>query len=172
MLVYGLNLTRGLTDLRASFHSRVKIVKLVFAQVMCVLQRIDQDEVERLEKFVEMLNQEASNGAVVVVEGKRDLNALMSVGFAGNIAMLNSYRGVNRLTENLEQTGKIILMLDMDRKGKYLTRKIIALLQHRRKNVDLFYKKMLAEITKGRIRHIEELSMYSRYVLGFSKFDP
>ncbi len=139
---------------------------------MSVLQQIDLDEVARLERFVERLNHEAGNGAVVVVEGKRDVKALLSVGFVGSIAALNSYRGVNRLAENLERAEKIILMLDMDRKGKYLTRKIMTLLQHKGKNVDLFYKKTLAEITRGRVRQIEELSMYKRHILGFTKFDP
>lgn len=136
------------------------------------MPRIDQDEVQKLQKFVNMLNEESSNGAVVVVEGKRDVNALMAIGFAGNITMLNSYKGIYGLVENLEKAGKIILMLDMDRKGKYLTQKILTLLQYKGKNVDLFYKKTLAEITKGRVRHTEELAMYSRYILGFSKFDP
>lgn len=134
--------------------------------------RIEQDEVLRLRRFVEMLNCEAGDGAVVVVEGKRDLKALASVGFTGNVTVLNNHKGIFKLLDSLERADKVILMLDMDRKGKYLTQKILTLLQHKRKNADLFYKKTLAEITRGRIRQIEELSMYSRYIMGYSKFDP
>lgn len=135
------------------------------------MARIDQDEVQRLQRFVNMLNEESSNGAIVVVEGKRDVKALASIGFIGNVVMLNSYKGVNKLVEHLEQASKVILMLDMDRKGKYLTRKILTLLQYKGKNADLFYKKTLAEITKGKVRHTEDLTIYNKYISGFNKFE-
>jgi 5S rRNA maturation endonuclease (ribonuclease M5) len=135
------------------------------------MARIDQNEVQRLQKFVNMLNEESSNGAVVVVEGKRDVNALTSVGFKGNVVTLNNFRGINSLVDSLERESKVILMLDMDRKGKYLTRKILTLLQYKGKNVDMFYKKMLAAITKGKVRHTEDLTIYNRYISGFNKFE-
>lgn len=132
---------------------------------------IDQDEVQKLQKFVHMLNQESDKGAVVVVEGKRDVNALASVGFKGNVVVLNNFRGINMLVENLERTSKVILMLDMDRKGKYLTHKILTLLQYKGKNVDMFYKKTLAAITRGKVRHTEDLTIYNKYISGFNKFE-
>jgi 5S rRNA maturation endonuclease (ribonuclease M5) len=135
------------------------------------MARIDQDEVQRLQKFVNMLNEESSNGAVVVVEGKRDVNALASIGFKGNVVTLNNFRGINSLVDSLERESKVILMLDMDKKGKYLTRKILTLLQYKGKNVDMFYKKMLAAITKGKVRHTEDLTIYNRYISGFNKFE-
>ena len=131
--------------------------------------RIDQDEVQKMQKLVRMLNEESDSGAVVVVEGKRDVNALLSVGFRGNVVTVNNYRGINNLVENLEMKSKIILMLDMDRKGKYLTHKIITLLQYKRKNVDMFYKKMLSEITRGKVRHVEEIMIYAKYISDVSQ---
>ncbi len=133
------------------------------------MPRIDQDEVQKMQKLVRMLNDESDSGAVVVVEGKRDVNALLSVGFRGNVVTLNNYRGINNLVESLEMKSKIILMLDMDRKGKYLTHKILTLLQYKRKNVDMFYKKMLSEITKGKVRHIEEIMIYAKYISDVSQ---
>jgi len=135
------------------------------------MPRIDEDEVQKLQKFVNMLNEESGNGAVVVVEGKRDVNALASVGFKGNVVILNNFKGINRLVESLERTSKIILMLDMDRKGKYLTHKILTLLQYKGKNVDMFYKKTLSEITRGKVRHTEDLTIYNKYISGFNKFE-
>jgi len=132
---------------------------------------IDQDEVQKLQKFVHMLNQESDKGAVVVVEGKRDVNALASIGFKGNVVILNNFKGINMLVENLERTSKVILMLDMDRKGKYLTHKILTLLQYKGKNVDMFYKKTLAAITRGKVRHTEDLTIYNKYISGFNKFE-
>ena len=131
--------------------------------------RIDQDEVQNLQKFVNMLNEESNNGAVVVVEGKRDVSALLSVGFNGNVVTLNNFKGVNGLVDNLDKVSKVILMLDMDPKGKYLTHKILKLLQCKGKNVDMFYKRKLAEITKGKVRQIEEIMIYKKYISDVSQ---
>jgi 5S rRNA maturation endonuclease (ribonuclease M5) len=60
-------------------------------------------------------------------------------------------------------------MLDMDSKGKYLTHKILTLLQYKRKNVDMFYKKMLSEITRGKVRHVEEIMIYAKYISDVSQ---
>ncbi len=133
------------------------------------MARIDQDEVQKVQKFVNMLNEESENGAIVVVEGKRDVDALVSIGFNGNVVTLNNFKGVNGLVDNLEKVRKVILMLDMDRKGKYLTHKILTLLQYKGKNVDMFYKKMLAEITKGKVRHVEEIVIYRKYISDISQ---
>ncbi|MGH9933775.1 MAG: toprim domain-containing protein [Nitrososphaerales archaeon] len=133
------------------------------------MARIDQDEVQKVQKFVNMLNQESENGAVVVVEGKRDVDALVSIGFNGNVVTLNNFKGVNGLVDDLEKVRKVILMLDMDRKGKYLTHKILTLLHYKGKNVDMFYKKMLAEITRGKVRHIEEIVIYKKYISDISQ---
>ncbi|MFY3741385.1 MAG: 5S rRNA maturation endonuclease (ribonuclease M5) [Candidatus Nitrosomirales archaeon] len=133
------------------------------------MARIDQDEVQKVQKFVNMLNEESDNGAVIVVEGKRDVNALVSIGFNGNVVTLNNFKGVNGLVDNLEKVRKVILMLDMDRKGKYLTHKILTLLRYKGRNVDMFYKKMLAEITKGKVRHVEEIVIYKKYISDISQ---
>src|SRR5574341_323366 len=142
---------------------------IVFLIMHGIMARIDQDEVQKVQKFVNMLNEESDNGAVIVVEGKRDVDALVSIGFNGNVVTLNNFKGVNGLVDNLEKVRKVILMLDMDRKGKYLTHKILTLLRYKGKNVDMFYKKMLAEITKGKVRHVEEIVIYRKYISDISQ---
>jgi 5S rRNA maturation endonuclease (ribonuclease M5) len=54
----------------------------------------------------------------------------------------------------------------MDRTGKHLTSKLVSQLQHKGNNVNLFYKKALAKITKGKIRHVEELAIYAPKLSG------
>ena len=39
---------------------------------------IDNTTVDRLREFIERLNEESENGSVIVVEGKRDVEALIS----------------------------------------------------------------------------------------------
>ena len=130
---------------------------------------IDNATIGRLRGFIDMLNYEAENGSVVVVEGKRDVEALMRIGFSGNATTFNRFKGIADFVDNQHLISKkIILLLDMDRTGKYLTSKLVARLQHQGSNVSLFYKKALAKITNGKIRHVEELVAYAPYVSGFS----
>ena len=128
---------------------------------------IDNTTIDRLRGFIDMLNYEAENGSVVVVEGKRDVEALMRIGFNGNVTTFNRFKGIADFVDNQHPfSKKIILLLDMDKTGKYLTSRLVSQLQHQGSNVSLFYKKTLAKITNGKIRHVEELVAYAPYVSG------
>ena len=116
-----------------------------------------------LEKFVEFLNHESKTGSIVVVEGKRDLEALRSIGFNGDIVVFHSFRGIGEFVHHLSiRNRKIILLLDMDRKGKILTSKILKHLNSSYKHDYLQTKRRLAQITRGRIKHIEDLKAFSK----------
>jgi Small primase-like proteins (Toprim domain) len=127
------------------------------------VHRIEQDEVEELKEFIDMLNYKSSNGAVVVVEGKKDVIALTTLGFYGNVIMLNSCRSLSRLVDYTQHYKEVILLLDMDSKGRYLTQRIVSMISNRRR-INLFYKKRLVEITRGKIRSVEELVIYKEYI--------
>lgn len=128
---------------------------------------IDNTTIDGLYEFIDMLNEEAEYGSVIVVEGKRDVEALNRIGFKGNITILNHFKGITDFVDNHCQIRKkIILLLDMDRTGKHLTSKLVSQLQHKGNNVNLFYKKALAKITNGKIRQVEELAAYAPNLSG------
>jgi 5S rRNA maturation endonuclease (ribonuclease M5) len=128
---------------------------------------IDNTTIDGLHEFIDMLNEEAEYGSVIVVEGKRDVEALNRIGFNGNLTILNHFKGITDFVDNHCQIRKkIILLLDMDRTGKHLTSKLVSQLQHRGNNVNLFYKKALAKITNGKIRQVEELAAYAPNLSG------
>ena len=129
---------------------------------------IDDQTVERLRSFVGMLNEESERGSVIVVEGRRDAEALSRIGFTGNLAVFHHFKGVADFVDSHEESKKVILLLDMDRTGKYLTSKLVSQLQSRRHNVNLFYKKTLAKITNGRVRHVEDLVSYAPHLSGIT----
>ena len=129
---------------------------------------MDATTIDRLRIFVDRLNIESERGSVIVVEGKRDLEALARIGFTGQVTVLNHYKGINNFVDNHYHVDKkIILLLDMDRTGKCLTSKLLKQLQSRGGNVSLFYKKTLARISNGKIRHVEDLVSYAPHVMGF-----
>jgi 5S rRNA maturation endonuclease (ribonuclease M5) len=119
-----------------------------------------ESEIAEIKKFVNLLN--SQKDSVVVVEGKRDSAALTKLGYSGKILEFHKFNGMIKFTDSAAKYRKIILLLDGDRKGKYLTKKIIELLERRTK-IDLLFKKKLVSITKGKIRFIEQLVCYESY---------
>ena len=120
---------------------------------------VTEQEISELEKFVFQLN---SGDGVVVVEGKRDFNALRNLGYQGKILEFHKFGGINNFADSAAKYKKIILLFDRDKKGRYLTGKTIQLLQRRTK-VDLSYKKKLRQITRGKIMFMEQLVCYESY---------
>jgi len=119
-----------------------------------------ESEIAEIKKFINLLN--SQKDGVVVVEGKRDSAALVKLGYSGKILEFHRFNGMIKFADSAAKYRKIILLLDGDRKGKYLTKKIIELLERRTK-IDLLFKKKLVSITKGKIRFIEQLVCYESY---------
>ena len=119
-----------------------------------------ENEIAEIKKFIDLLNSEKDS--VVIVEGKRDSAALIKLGYSGKILEFHKFNGMIKFADSTAKYHKIILLLDGDRTGKYLTKKIIDLLEHRTK-IDLLFKKKLVSITKGKIRFIEQLVCYESY---------
>jgi 5S rRNA maturation endonuclease (ribonuclease M5) len=124
--------------------------------------KFSEKEIEEMKKFVKHLN--SKNDSVVIVEGKCDSIALRKLGFSGKILEFHSFKGIVIFSDSVAKYKNIILLLDGDRKGRYLTKRIIKLLEHRTK-IDLSFKKKLISITKGKIRFIEQLVCYEPYVV-------
>jgi len=119
-----------------------------------------ESEIAEIKKFIYLLN--SQKDGVVVVEGKRDSAALVKLGYSGKILEFHKFNGMIKFADSVAKYRKLILLLDGDRKGRYLTKKIIELLERRTK-IDLLFKKKLVSITKGKIRFIEQLVCYESY---------
>ncbi len=122
--------------------------------------RVTEQEVQDVRNFILLLNSQVDS--VVIVEGKRDSTALKKLGFSGKVLELHKFGGMIKFVDSVAKYQRLIILLDGDRKGRYLTRKIIEQLQHRTK-VDLSFKRKLVSITKGKIRFIEQLVCYESF---------
>ncbi len=118
---------------------------------------IDESEASAVRDFIKNLN--SKRDSVVVVEGKKDEAALAGLGFSGKICQFHKFKGLAKFADWASRHKRIILLLDSDRKGAYLTRRIISQLEHR-VAIDLSYRRKLIAITRGKIRHVEDLSVY------------
>jgi len=123
---------------------------------------VSEQEISEIKDFVSHLN--SMEESVVIVEGKRDSAALKKIGFSGKVLEYHKFGGMINFADSVARHENLILLFDRDRKGRYLTRKTIQLLE-RRTNIDLRFKKKLTSITKGKIRFIEQLVGYESYIV-------
>ncbi|MGQ0606632.1 MAG: toprim domain-containing protein [Candidatus Nitrosotenuis sp.] len=122
--------------------------------------KISHGEISDLRNFIVSLN--STLESAVVVEGKRDSSALKGLGYDQQILEFHRFGGITKFADAVCCHKSLILLFDSDRKGNYLTRRVIEQLERRTK-IDLSYKKKLLQITNGKIRTIEELSQYTRF---------
>jgi len=120
-----------------------------------------EQEISDVKNFIISLNSKANSA--VIVEGKRDADALKGLGFSGKVLEFHKFGGVSKFADLASRYKHLIVLFDSDRKGKYLTGKIMEQLERRTK-VDLSFKKELVTITKGKIRCIEQLSCYKQLI--------
>ncbi|MDF0682523.1 MAG: hypothetical protein P0116_16315 [Candidatus Nitrosocosmicus sp.] len=128
------------------------------------------DKIQRLEKirelreFVDQINNESTKDSLILVEGKRDLEALSYIGCSGNIQAYHNYKSIVDLADNFRvKYKKLILLLDLDDTGRIMTRKISHLLNQR--YIDNYYRNKIIRITQGKIRTIEELRSFYNSML-------
>jgi 5S rRNA maturation endonuclease (ribonuclease M5) len=124
---------------------------------------VSLDEILELRNFISNLN--SAQESIVVVEGKRDSAALKKLGFTEQVLEFHSFGGIVKFADSVSHHKNLIILFDSDRKGRYLTRRVIEQLEHRTR-IDLSYKKRLIQITNGKIRAIEELIRYEQFVSG------
>jgi 5S rRNA maturation endonuclease (ribonuclease M5) len=126
--------------------------------------RLDEDRArERLVALVAEMNYECERGAMVVVEGVRDENALTSLGFKGlAFKLCYTKRSLSTLTSQAESHRRVILLLDYDLKGRALTKKVASLLQDKGIDVNMTFRREIRAITNGLANHIEDLKRFSK----------
>ena len=122
--------------------------------------QVTEQEIQDVRNFISLLNSQVNS--VVIVEGKHDSEALKKLGFSGKVLELHKFCGIIKFVDSVAKYERLIILLDGDRKGRYLTAKIIQQLQRRTK-IDLSFKRKLVSITKGKIRFIEQLGCYESF---------
>lgn len=133
-----------------------------------MLGRKEDELIQKVALFIRNLNHEAEKGSLIVVEGKRDKAALRSLGFLGKMVMLCHNGSINSLAESASSYKKTILLLDLDNEGRVLTKKAAKMLQGKTV-IDLAYRKELGALTKGRIRHVEELIRFKDFIMPIAQ---
>lgn len=114
------------------------------------------EEVERAIASIRRLDE----GSCILVEGRRDRDALRSLGIGGDIICLRAGRGT--ISERLERISavRIIVLVDFDPEGKDLAKLVSRLLERAGRSVDLSFWRRLRAYLGRDVRGIEGLVAY------------
>ena len=120
----------------------------------------DMERLELLEELILELHDQSDTGAIIIVEGRKDVESLRSLGIKGDIR-LSSQQPLLDLTEQLSRCGKdIVLLTDWDRKGGMAARKIRDYFQAYGITPDMDIRARIGYLVKKRIKDIESLGRY------------
>ena len=118
---------------------------------------------EKILKILEALAEESAKGKPIVVEGKKDVEALRALGIAGTLLTVKT-GGKSFLDTvcEIEKMGvpEVILFLDFDRRGKEGTKRLKQSLERAKiKNNTKLWRSLSALVGKE-IQCIESLTAY------------
>lgn len=124
-----------------------------------------QRKTEEFQGILECLIEESMKGTPILVEGKKDIQALRELGVAGKIFSAKT-AGKSRLDVMLEieQSGQreIILLLDFDRRGKEWTERLKQDLERSGIKLNLAFWNKLFGILGKDVKDVEGLVAYMR----------
>jgi 5S rRNA maturation endonuclease (ribonuclease M5) len=119
-----------------------------------------QEFIEFLTVFIYELNVLANEGAVVLVEGKRDRDALTQLGYNGPIltkAALHSKSGVARL----RRVKLAVILTDLDEEGRRLAARYSEFFALRGIETSLTQRRRLWKASHGTFLHVENLVRFA-----------
>jgi len=118
------------------------------------------ERLEQLERAIDDLR-EISESTPIIVEGKRDVDALRTLGVVKNVRSLNRGETVFVFCENLARyCRRAAILTDWDRRGGQLGRKLKSALQANGVKVDTDIRTQIVILSKKEIKDIEGLPAF------------
>ncbi|MGA2308740.1 MAG: toprim domain-containing protein [Candidatus Bathyarchaeia archaeon] len=118
---------------------------------------------EKIQQTLECLAEESARGTPIIVEGKKDLETLRTLGVQGQIVTAKT-GGKSRLDliSEIEKIGnrEVILLLDFDRRGKEWTAILRQNLEKARIKANVTFRKELLRFAGKELKDIEGLAAY------------
>lgn len=114
-----------------------------------------------LEELIAALLDASFQGAAVIVEGRRDLQALRALGLPGPVIMASRRPALDLAEDAARRYPQIILLTDWDRKGDEMCRTIERHLRSAGSRPDGEIRSRLKKLVKKEIKDVESLSRYA-----------
>ena len=124
-----------------------------------------KEKVEKIEQILTQLTEESAKGKTIVVEGKKDAQALQELGVNGAIVTVKTGgKSFLEATVEIETLGvrEVILFLDFDRRGREGTKRLQESLERGEIKVNVKFWRELSGLVGREIQCIESLTSYLR----------
>jgi 5S rRNA maturation endonuclease (ribonuclease M5) len=118
-------------------------------------------DLEALEELIASLLDASCQGAAVIVEGRRDLIALRTLGLSGPVIMASRRSALDLAEDAARNYSQIILLTDWDQKGDEMCRTIERHLRSAGSRPDRLIRSRLKKLVKKEIKDVESLSRYT-----------
>jgi 5S rRNA maturation endonuclease (ribonuclease M5) len=122
-----------------------------------------KDRLEKIQQIIAKLTEESAKGKPIVVEGKKDAQALREVGVNGTIVTVKTGgKSFLEATAELEALGarEVILFLDFDRRGKEGTKRLQQNLERAKIKANVQFWHELHGVVGWEMQCIESLPSY------------
>ena len=115
---------------------------------------------ERIEELLQELSEYSERGAVIIVEGKRDILSMKRLGIKGSFELATRHSLFN-FSEKIASLGcDVIILTDWDRRGDMLAAKLSEYFENFGIKPELQIRNKLRLITQKEIKDIESLYTY------------
>jgi len=118
-------------------------------------------DLEALEELIASLLDLSGQGAAVIVEGRRDLIALRTLGLSGPVIMASRRSALDLAEDAARNYSQIILLTDWDQKGEEMCRNIERHLRSAGSRPDALIRSRLKKLVKKEIKDVQSLSRYT-----------
>jgi 5S rRNA maturation endonuclease (ribonuclease M5) len=122
-----------------------------------------QQKREKLQEILSRLSEEIADGIPIIVEGKKDAEALNVLGVRGKIVAAKSGgRSLLAVVTEAKDSGacEAVLLLDHDRRGKEWTARLKNLLEHEGITPNTIFWAELFGLVGREIKDVEGLASY------------
>ena len=122
-----------------------------------------KDKEEKILQVLECLAEESAKGTPIIVEGKNDIEALKVLGVEGKI--ISAKTGGKSILDVISEVEKctakeVIMLLDIDRRGKEWTKRLKQNLENAKTKIDLTFWSRLLALVGTEVKDIEGLATY------------
>ncbi len=124
-----------------------------------------KDKEEKIQEIISKLIEESEKGKPIIVEGKKDAQALWELGVNGTILMVKTGgKSFLEASAEIEEfgTNEVILLLDFDRRGVEGTQCLQGDLERARIKVNVGFWRELRLIVGREISCVESVTSYLR----------
>lgn len=115
---------------------------------------------EGLSKTLEKLSRKGALGVPIIVEGKKDVAALMKLGIRGKTLTIKDSGKI--LEDSLDRTlgSEVVVFVDFDRHGSELAKEIAIYMESRKVKADLAVWREIRALVRRDLKDVEGLPSY------------